>query len=71
MIKLGKVNDNLMVDVQPLNKKLVNRGKRVIQYAIGCFDKKSEELLQLLNKEGGVVHQAIALYGVPNVENRG
>ena len=36
MIKLGKVFNNLMVDLMPVNKKLVVRSKRLIQIATGC-----------------------------------
>jgi N-acetylmuramic acid 6-phosphate etherase len=36
MIKLGKVFNNLMVDLQPVNHKLVVRSKRLIQTATGC-----------------------------------
>jgi N-acetylmuramic acid 6-phosphate etherase len=36
MIKLGKVFNNLMVDLMPVNKKLVARSKRLIQIAAGC-----------------------------------
>ncbi|WP_261806002.1 N-acetylmuramic acid 6-phosphate etherase [Lapidilactobacillus luobeiensis] len=35
MIKLGKVYGNLMVDVKPTNKKLVDRAQRIIQDATG------------------------------------
>lgn len=44
MIKLGKVYDNLMVDVQPLNQKLVDRSKRIIALATGCSKETAEEL---------------------------
>jgi N-acetylmuramic acid 6-phosphate etherase len=46
MIKLGKVYDNLMVDLQPLNKKLINRSKRIIQYAVGCTEEVSAKLFE-------------------------
>jgi N-acetylmuramic acid 6-phosphate etherase len=36
MIKLGKVFNNLMVDLMPVNNKLVVRSKRLIQIATGC-----------------------------------
>lgn len=36
MIKYGKVYQNLMVDVQPTNLKLVERAKRIIMYASKC-----------------------------------
>lgn len=38
MIKIGKVYDNLMVDVQPLNEKLVKRAKGIIQSVTGCSE---------------------------------
>lgn len=36
MIGVGKVYQNLMVDVQPTNEKLVERSKRIIMDATGC-----------------------------------
>jgi N-acetylmuramic acid 6-phosphate etherase len=36
MIKLGKVYNNLMVDLIPVNNKLIVRSKRLIQIATGC-----------------------------------
>lgn len=44
MIKMGKVYDNLMVDVQPLNEKLVDRAKRIIAQATGCSREEAEKL---------------------------
>ena len=40
MIKMGKVYNNLMVDLVPVNNKLVERSKRIITQATGC-DKKT------------------------------
>jgi len=36
MIRLGKVYHNLMVDLTPVNQKLVERSKRLIKQATGC-----------------------------------
>ena len=36
MIGIGKVYNNLMVDVKPTNEKLVERSKRIIMEATGC-----------------------------------
>jgi N-acetylmuramic acid 6-phosphate etherase len=36
MIRLGKVYGNLMVDLSPVNKKLVERSKRLVRQATGC-----------------------------------
>ncbi|WP_455381056.1 N-acetylmuramic acid 6-phosphate etherase [Salinispira pacifica] len=36
MIRLGKVYRNLMVDLTPVNRKLVERSKRLIRQATGC-----------------------------------
>ncbi|WP_274653222.1 N-acetylmuramic acid 6-phosphate etherase [Paenibacillus humicola] len=36
MIRIGKVYDNLMVDMQTSNRKLVERGKRLIEMATGA-----------------------------------
>ncbi|WP_139488652.1 N-acetylmuramic acid 6-phosphate etherase [Brevibacillus dissolubilis] len=44
MVKLGKVYDNLMVDLQPLNLKLVDRAKRMIMTAANCTREEAERL---------------------------
>ena len=36
MIGIGKVYENLMVDVQPTNQKLLNVAKRIIMEATGA-----------------------------------
>jgi N-acetylmuramic acid 6-phosphate etherase len=38
MIRIGKVYDNLMVDLMPSNEKLVYRSKRIIRLATGAGD---------------------------------
>ncbi|HCU29668.1 MAG: N-acetylmuramic acid 6-phosphate etherase [Sphaerochaeta sp.] len=38
MIRLGKVYHNLMVDLTPVNQKLVERSKRLIKQATGCTE---------------------------------
>lgn len=67
MILLGKVYGNLMVDVQPLNKKLVSRCKRIIAYGTGCTEKEAELLYYESNQNPKV---AIVMYhtGVSRVE---
>ncbi|MBN2858796.1 MAG: N-acetylmuramic acid 6-phosphate etherase [Sphaerochaetaceae bacterium] len=44
MIRIGKVYNNLMVDLLPLNAKLVDRSKRLIREVTGCTIEESEEL---------------------------
>ena len=46
MIRYGKVNENLMVDVQPTNEKLVERAGRIISQATGCDIEKAHQLLE-------------------------
>jgi len=45
MIGIGKVYKNLMIDVQPTNKKLVERTKRIIMMATGVSYEEAEEKL--------------------------
>ncbi|KGG79726.1 N-acetylmuramic acid-6-phosphate etherase [Caloranaerobacter azorensis H53214] len=45
MIGIGKVYKNLMVDVQPTNKKLIERAKRIIMMATGVSYEKAEKAL--------------------------
>ncbi len=55
MIKLGRVKDNKMVDMQLSNDKLKQRGSSLISKALGISDQKAIELL----KQHGSVRKAI------------
>jgi N-acetylmuramic acid 6-phosphate etherase len=46
MIRLGKVYQNLMVDVQPTNKKLIERAKKIVMRVTGVDYKKAEQVLE-------------------------
>lgn len=46
MIKIGKVYGNLMVDVQPTNKKLIERSKRIIMEATGVDYQTASDYLE-------------------------
>ena len=59
MIKYGKVYQNLMVDLQPTNQKLIQRSQRIIQEATGC---SSEKALIYLEKSEYNVKLAICMY---------
>ena len=43
MIRIGKVYGNLMVDLMPVNRKLVERSKRLIRQATGCSKEEAEQ----------------------------
>ncbi|WHY70945.1 N-acetylmuramic acid 6-phosphate etherase [Fictibacillus enclensis] len=45
MIGIGKVYSNLMVDVQPSNKKLIQRAKNIVMEATGCMPEEAEKAL--------------------------
>ncbi len=45
MVRLGKVYRNLMVDVQPLNRKLAARASRIVAQAAGVSAEEAEEWL--------------------------
>ncbi|KAB3531587.1 N-acetylmuramic acid 6-phosphate etherase [Alkaliphilus serpentinus] len=49
MIKLGKVYENLMVDVDATNLKLIERSKRIVMEATGLSREMTEDLLQKTN----------------------
>jgi N-acetylmuramic acid 6-phosphate etherase len=55
MIKLGRVKGNKMVDMQLTNKKLVNRGARMIMEELGVNETEAERLLA----EFGSVRKAV------------
>ncbi len=46
MVRLGKVYENMMVDLQLTNKKLVERSKRIVMTATGVSYEKAEEALK-------------------------
>ncbi len=58
MVKSGKVFQNLMIDVQPSNNKLVDRATRIISAATG---KSIEEASELLKRANNHVNVAIVM----------
>lgn len=58
MIRLGHVFGNLMVNVQPKNRKLIDRARRIIARAA---DVDSERAAELLEQSGGSVKVAILM----------
>lgn len=50
MIKIGKVYQNLMVDVQPTNKKLIERSKNIISRVTGVSREEAEHYFESANK---------------------
>lgn len=46
MIRLGKVYENLMVDLRPLSRKLSERSKGILMQLVGCSYEEAGELLQ-------------------------
>ena len=64
MIYLGHVYSNLMVNVQPGNRKLRDRARRIIEQVAGVSPKRAAELLDL---SGNNVRTAIVMHnrGIP------
>jgi N-acetylmuramic acid 6-phosphate etherase len=58
MVRLGHVYGNLMVNVQPTNRKLEDRARRIIQQATGVTH---ERAAQLLEQAGRSVRTAIVM----------
>ncbi len=46
MVSIGKVYENLMVDVRPTNEKLLARSKRIICQATGCDEAMATQFFQ-------------------------
>jgi len=46
MIRMGKVYHNLMVDLMPVNRKLVERSKRLIRQATSCTKEAAEKAFE-------------------------
>lgn len=58
MVRLGKVYENMMVDLQLTNQKLVERSKRIISMATGVDYETAADYLQ---RSGGHVKSAIVM----------
>lgn len=58
MIRLGKVYENMMVDLQATNKKLEERSKRTVMMVAGVG---YDEAAEILKKAGGHVKTAIVM----------
>lgn len=60
MVRLGKVYENLMVDLRATNQKLWDRGSRIIASVTGVA---REEAMELLRRADGHVKAAIIMHG--------
>ncbi len=58
MIRLGKVYENMMIDLQMTNKKLVERSKRIVMMITGLSYEDAEDYLE---KAGGHVKTALVM----------
>jgi N-acetylmuramic acid 6-phosphate etherase len=58
MIRLGKVYENMMIDLQMTNKKLVERSKRIVMTITGLSYEEAEEYLK---KAAGHVKTALVM----------
>jgi N-acetylmuramic acid 6-phosphate etherase len=60
MVQLGKVYENLMVDLKATNQKLWDRGSRIISSVTGI---ERDEAMELLRRANGHVKAAIIMHG--------
>ena len=51
MIRIGKVYKNLMVDLRPVNHKLILRSIRLIREVTGCSEEKAQEALEASRRQ--------------------
>ncbi len=58
MIRLGKVYENLMVDLRASSEKLVDRGERIVMQVTGA---RREEARQAIGRAGGSVKTALVM----------
>ena len=58
MIRLGKVYNNFMIDLMPVNAKLVERSKRLINEITGCGEAHAA---QLFEASGGKIRTAVVM----------
>ncbi|MBI3945768.1 MAG: N-acetylmuramic acid 6-phosphate etherase [Armatimonadetes bacterium] len=59
MVRTGKVYGNLMVDVRPVSRKLVDRAQRIIRVAAGVDEARARELF---DQSGGRPKVAIVMH---------
>ena len=67
MIRIGKVYKNLMVDLKPVNHKLILRSQRLIMEITGCTQEKAIEALEKSGRQPKLA-VAMVLLGVDSVE---
>jgi N-acetylmuramic acid 6-phosphate etherase len=58
MVRMGKVYENMMIDLQMTNKKLVERSKRIVMTITGI---SYDEAADYLEKAGGHVKTALVM----------
>ena len=51
MVKIGKVYDNLMVDLRPTNEKLIDRARKIIVELTGISYERAGEILEEANNQ--------------------
>ena len=66
MVKMGKVYENLMIDMQPTNEKLVARAEKMVMEITGL---SKEEAKEYIKKYGNVKRSIFAfLTGIENID---
>lgn len=66
MVKMGKVYENLMIDMQPTNEKLVARAEKMVMEITGL---SQEEAKEYIKKYGNVKRSIFAfLTGIENID---
>jgi N-acetylmuramic acid 6-phosphate etherase len=58
MIRMGKVYENMMIDLQMTNKKLIERSKKIVMVVTGVSYEQASEYLK---KAGGHVKTALVM----------
>lgn len=70
MVRLGKAYQNLMVDVQPTNEKLVARARRIVCEATGCAPDEAERALAECSGVKAAIVSLLAGCGADEAERR-
>lgn len=70
MVRLGKVYQNLMVDVRPTNEKLVARASRIVREATGCTPDEAERALAECSGAKAAIVSLLAGCGADEAERR-
>lgn len=70
MVKLGKVYSNLMINVRPINQKLRNRVREIVQLATNCNSSEVDRILEKCEYDPRIAIVSIKLNVAPQIAEK-